>query len=141
MKILAFDGGIHRFLEKIFDLMILNLLWILTSLPLFTIGAASSALYSVTLRMSKNEEGSAFKSYRKAFKENFRASTLLWTCFVLVIGWLVLMIRACLFSEIVFLKLLALLEAAILVLVISALLFVFALQARYENTMLRTIQN
>ena len=141
MKFLTFDGGIHRFLERGFDLMLLNFLWILTCLPIFTIGAASTALYSVLLKMARNEEGYIFKNYIKAFKENFKRASLIWLCFLLILAWLVFMIRISIFSGSEFLKILALAEVAILLILVSALAYVFALQARYENTIVSTIQN
>lgn len=72
------DNPVMRFLFKACDLLILNLLFIFTSLPVFTIGASLTALYSVTLKMVRGEEGYIVKSYFKAFAQNFKQSTLLW---------------------------------------------------------------
>ena len=59
----------------IVDLVILNLLFVLTSLPVFTIGASATALYSVTLRMVRGEESSIVKAYFHGFKQNFALAT------------------------------------------------------------------
>lgn len=61
--------------STIVDLLILNILFVLTSLPIITIGASLTALYSVTLKMVKNEESYIAKSYFRAFKRNFVLST------------------------------------------------------------------
>ncbi len=61
--------------SSIVDLVILNLLFVITSLPVFTLGASVTALYSVTLRLVRNEESSIAKAYFRAFKKNFAQAT------------------------------------------------------------------
>lgn len=72
------DSPIMRFLSKVADLIILNLLFIVCCVPIITIGASLTALYSVTLKMAKNEEAYIFKGFLKAFRENFKQSTIMW---------------------------------------------------------------
>ena len=50
------DNGVTRFLGKVADFMFLNLLWIVCSIPIITIGASTTAMYSVMLKLVKNEE-------------------------------------------------------------------------------------
>ena len=66
--------GVSRFA----DLVILNVLILLTSLPLFTVGASVSAAYTLTFRMLRSKEEPVVKSYFRAFRENFRQGTALW---------------------------------------------------------------
>jgi hypothetical protein len=82
-----------RFLTKIADLMVLNILFCVTSIPLITIGASWTALYSVTLKMVRDEEGSVSRSYFRSFRQNFRQATLLWLGVLVVLALLVLDIR------------------------------------------------
>lgn len=56
----------------------LNLLWILCSLPVFTIGASTTALYYVTLKMVQDDESNITAMFFRAFRENFRQATTLW---------------------------------------------------------------
>ena len=51
------DNGFFRTLGKLADLMILNILFIVCSIPIFTIGASLTAMYYVTLKMAENEDG------------------------------------------------------------------------------------
>ena len=88
------DSPLMRFLTKIADLMVLNILFCVTSIPLLTIGASWTALYSVTLKMVRDEEGSIFRSYFQSFRQNFRQATLLWLGVLAVLALLVLDIRA-----------------------------------------------
>ena len=72
------DSKFSQFMSKVFDLMVLNLVFIFTSIPIFTIGVNFTALYYVTLKMVKNEEGPIAASYFRAFRNNFKKSTIIW---------------------------------------------------------------
>ena len=76
--ILGSDSKMMSFLSRIFDLIILNILFVLCSLPVITIGSSLTALYSVTLKMVRNEESYIFRSFFKSFKENFRQTISIW---------------------------------------------------------------
>lgn len=93
-KLFRMDSPLMRFLTKIADLMVLNILFCITSIPLITIGASWTALYSVTLKMVRDEEGSVSRSYFRSFRQNFRQATLLWLGVLVVLALLVLDIRA-----------------------------------------------
>ena len=51
------DSPVMNFLGRVADLVWLNILYIICCLPIFTIGAATSALYYVTMKMVADEEG------------------------------------------------------------------------------------
>ncbi len=72
------EGKFALILNTIGDLIVLNLLTILTCIPIVTIGASISSLFQVTMRMAKGEEGPVVSSYFRAFKQNFKNSTLIW---------------------------------------------------------------
>ena len=92
-KLFRMDSPLMRFLTKIADLMALNILFCVTSIPLITIGASWTALYSVTLKMVCDEEGSVSRSYFRSFRQNFGQATLLWLGVLVVLALLVLDIR------------------------------------------------
>lgn len=92
-KLFRMDSPLMRFLTKIADLMVLNILFCVTSISLITIGASWTALYSVTLKMVRDEEGSVSRSYFRSFRQNFRQATLLWLGVLVVLALLVLDIR------------------------------------------------
>ena len=79
------DNIIVRALSRVFDLILLNLLWLACSLPVITIGASTTALYSVTLKMAANEEGYILRGFLEAFRRNWKQSTVIWLI-LLVIG-------------------------------------------------------
>jgi len=136
------DNAVMRGLGRLCDFMILNLLWIIFSIPLFTIGASTTALYSVMLKIVKNEEGYIFKGFLVAFKDNFKQATLLWLP-LSAIG-IILMINFRLIREfeqgaiqVAFNIIFTIMS----VLLVFVLIYIFPLIARYENTFKQSIQN
>ena len=73
-----YDNSVWRFIGKLGDLIILNVLWIVCSIPIFTIGASTTAVYYVTLKMVRDEEDSTIKSFFRSFKSNFKQATAIW---------------------------------------------------------------
>ena len=78
MKIFSYDSPFSQILLKLAWSCYLNLLWLLCSLPVFTIGASTTALYAVTLKIVNEKEGNLTAQFFRAFRENFRQSTCLW---------------------------------------------------------------
>ncbi|MBM7599630.1 putative membrane protein YesL [Virgibacillus halotolerans] len=77
-SILRIDGPIYHFLSRVVELILLNILFILCSLPIITIGASVTAMFSITLKMVRGEEGGLISGFWQAFKNNFKQSTLVW---------------------------------------------------------------
>ena len=75
-KIFDYDGPVVRATEKFGQLILLNILTILCSLPVVTFGASCAALDTVVLKMSKDEESYVARSFFKAFKANLKLGIL-----------------------------------------------------------------
>lgn len=90
MKFFNMNSPIMRFMTKVADLMILNFLFILCSLPVVTMGAAWTALYYMTMKMVKDEESAIIRGFFRSFRQNFKQATLLWLGVMLVLVLLVL---------------------------------------------------
>ena len=71
------ENPVMRTLSTIADLIILNLLTVLCSLPIITAGTAIIALNTVSLRIIRNEDGSLMKDFFQAFTKNLKKGTLL----------------------------------------------------------------
>lgn len=69
--------SLGSFLHNLWDLMILNWLWLLCSLPLITVGPASCALYYVTLKLVRGEAVYPVKDFFRTFRDNFKPGLLL----------------------------------------------------------------
>lgn len=77
------DSKFMQAVSRFADIVVLNLLFLLTSLPIFTVGAAGAAMYTLTFRMLRGREEPIVKSYFRAFRANFRQGTALWLLFLL----------------------------------------------------------
>ncbi|MGX8793010.1 YesL family protein [Oceanobacillus oncorhynchi] len=77
-SILGIDGPVYHFLSRVVELILLNIVFILFSLPIVTIGASVTAMFSITLKMVRGEEGGLINGFWQAFKNNFKQSTLIW---------------------------------------------------------------
>ena len=137
----SIDSPLLRALNKVADLIWLNILFIVCCIPVFTLGAALSAMYSVTLKMTANEEGSISQCFFKAFRQNFKQATILWLILlgfglVIILDFLVVPFMGGIIYEIAFWFL-----CVIGILYIMVFSFSFPLQSKFENTVKRTLMN
>ena len=78
------DGPFNRFGTFAFDMIALNLLWFIFSIPIFTVGASTTALFYVLGKKIRNEDGYIWRDFWKSFKLNFRQSTIIWLLMLIV---------------------------------------------------------
>ena len=130
-----------NFLNKLCDIMILNILVLVFSLPIFTIGAAVTAGYYMSFKRVTKEESYIVKGFWKAFKENFRQSTALWLIILAVCGVLFVDYRIVLYSGLSFDRWLRLGLITVTLIIALGVSFVFAMQARFTNTVKHTLKN
>ena len=140
MNIFSYNSPFGRLMNRLVDVVVLSLLTLLMSLPLITIGAAFTALYSVLLKIIRDTDHGVFRSYFKAFKSNFFKATALWA--------IVAAVFFVLYMDFYLLSSVAMDNAALVrnvLLVFSALLlmvasYIFPMQAQFENTVFGTIK-
>lgn len=141
MKKNILETPVLRFFAEVADLMVLNVLTILCSLPIITIGAATSALHTILIRKVRKEDPTILKPYFRAFRDNFKQATLLWLPMLFVLAAITL--------DYIFLKDLGGIAGALIttLLAIAAVLwqamfvYVFPLQAHFENTNRQIFKN
>ena len=141
MSFFNLDSPVMQFLSRLADLIILNILFIICCIPIVTIGAATTALYTVTLKAVKNEESYITSSFFKAFKSNFKIGTLTWLI-VLTVGivlWADFRILTIMTSPIREILQVFLLVMLFLFLIIE--LYLFPYIARFENTVFGSLKN
>ena len=134
-------GSIKRVLTDMFDLMLLNILWVVCSLPVITIGPATSALYSLMLKVARGEPAATFSAYFKAFRDNFKQSLVL-GLFALA-GAAVIAVDflygfSCEGTEKTLFHIVSGVGAAIW---LTYFVYVFPLEAKYNNTVKGHIKN
>ena len=88
----------NRFMEKyaqFCDMVLLSCLFILTCLPVVTIGSSIAALYHSVTKVLVSGEGYLFETYLKSFKENLRQGILLTLFTIILCGLSWMSIRMC----------------------------------------------
>ena len=125
MRFFVIDSPLMRFLARIGDLILLNLIFVISCIPVITAGAAISSLYAVAMKLVRGEEPSVMRDYVKAFKMNFKEATAVWVILVAAAGLLFVDFRF------------------IVILGIWLLVFqyVFPYIGRFQNTVLQSLKN
>lgn len=88
-RLLDIDNPVMRFIVHVFDCMLLSVLWAVFSLPIITMGAASTALYATVYQRIRKDEGYLWSCFWTAFRENFKRSTLAWLPMLVMILFLI----------------------------------------------------
>ena len=78
------DNPVMEFIAKVFDLVILTLIFIFSCVPIITIGASTSALSYVTFKMVRGEDPYIWRNFWKSFRQNFKQGTLVWIFSILI---------------------------------------------------------
>ena len=137
-----YENPFIQFLVRVGDLMILNALFILCSLPVVTLGASLTAMHRVTQNMLFEQEEPIIKSFFRAFRQNFKQSTLAWLVELVVIVSLVcdvLLVMAYFDGGLA--KAMYILVAVLAILVAGVFSYLMPLIARYENGMRQQVNN
>lgn len=138
------ESQIMQILSRFCDIVILNLVFLLTCIPIFTIGAANTALYDVVFRMDTDREGKMLPTYFHSFRVNFRQSTIVWLALLLFgVATYLNMTRFSVLGEHSYLLGYGLFIVSMLVLVLEVFLFSysFPLLSRFRNSTRQTAIN
>ena len=140
-KLFDMDSPVMRFLNRVGDLLIMNIIMIFCCIPIITVGAAYTAMHYVLLKIIRGEEGYLVRGFFKSFVRNFKQATLLWLLMLLVIVIFVGDAFIFGYSGVTFPKplMITVLAVAIVMLLIS--MYIFPLLARFDNTIKNTIKN
>lgn len=141
MRILDIDGPLIQFLSKMADLMWLNILTMICCIPIITAGASLTALNYMALKIVRNEEGYITRGFFKAFKENFKQSTAIWCLFLVVVCVLGIDYRIMTTTDVKIGNVMQMLILIIAMMSLFTLLYVFPVQAKFSNSVMRTICN
>lgn len=132
-KIFNLDSPFFQLMERIADFFILNVLTVICSIPLITIGAAISAHHKVMQSFVMDTGEPVMKTYFRAFAGNFKQATALW----LLTAALLALIATDIWFIYMYLdglaKMLYILLAVFGTLALGTACYGFALIPRYEN--------
>ena len=130
------DRPLMAFITKMAYSAYLNILWLICCLPVVTIGASTTALFYVTLKMAEDRDDGLTGMFFRAFRQNFLPATKLWLvllgagAFLAMDGYIVWHI----WSQSIFWTLVAALLIVAAIVYAVVLLYAFPLLARFENT-------
>lgn len=135
------DNPVVRFFVRLSYLWVLNILWLVTSLPIFTIGASTTALLYAAQKLLK-DEGTPARNFFKSFRENFKQATGIFLIYLCVGALLAL--------DLVYwnrqgsgadaINIPWALSLAVCILYGISFSYVFAIQSRFVNTVANTIR-
>lgn len=132
------DNPFFNAMSKIGDLIFLNIIFIISCIPIITIGCSLSSIHTVINKLTKNQESHIPRDYILAFKENFKNSTIMWIIFLaagaVLAGFTIAISRGSrplLYIPYIF----------IITVYVFTLLYAFPLQAVFINTPMAIIRN
>jgi len=128
-----FRGTVFPFLDAATDLVLLNLVWLLCCVPVVTIGASSTAMYTVLFRMIRGESSHPILEFFRAFRRDFKKSTCMTLLFLAVFLILALDYWIVHRFESVFGKLPVYVLSVLTMLLVMMALYSFPLNAYYTD--------
>ncbi len=141
MKFFSLDSPLMQALNKMADLMWLNVLTILCCIPIVTVGASLTAMHYMMLKIVRNEETYITRGFFKSFKDNFRQATVIWliqlVVTILLVGDFYIMFKSETQFHVVFQALLM----VVVVITVFTSTFVYPVLAKFDNSIFRTIKN
>lgn len=140
-RFLRLDSPFIRFLSRIVDIAILNFLFIIYSIPILTIGASITALYTVTIKMVRNEDPYILGTFVSSFKKNFKQGTMVWAIMLFLGLLFALDLRFLAYLSGIAKFFFAGLTATFGFVYLCILLFIFPYLARYEDTIKKSMIN
>ncbi len=141
MKFFNLDSPLMQALNKLADLMWLNVLTMLCCIPVITVGPSLTAMHYMALKIVRNEEGYITRGFFKSFRENFKQGVAIWLIQLFVILMLVGDFMIIAYSGLEFSQFLQVVLLAIAIMVYFISMFLYPVLAKFENTVLHTIRN
>lgn len=140
-----YDNPVWRFVGRIWDLFILNLLWVVCSIPIVTFGASTTAMYYCTLKIAKDRDsGGMFTMFFHSFKDNIRQSTIIWIIMAFIGGILFFDIRFFSFyspiNNTVIRMIIFTVTCFLILLWLFIFLYIFPIQAKFINSIKQTFK-
>lgn len=144
-KVFDMDNPVFRFMGHVFDMILLNFLWVFTSLPIVTMGASTAALHAVTCQQLTHRDTSVIKDYFRAWKNCWKDGSKLFLA--LAIPEIVLVCDIWYFSVLqtsggnAIFQAFSMVLAAILFLVVITGIYAFPAQTMFENSVKNHLKN
>lgn len=133
MNLFNEDSIWHRIFNFLGQLIALNLLWMVCSIPIITVGTSTTALYYCVLKLKKDGDCSIWKQYWKSFRQNFIQSTIIWIGILVIAVCLWMEWRAASVASGGWGTIITYIVGAMAVLLVILTLYIFPIVAAFEN--------
>ena len=144
-SIFNLDNPFFKLMSRVADIILLNVLFVISCIPIVTIGAALTSLYYVAINAWKREDGYIFAMYKKSFRDNFKQSTIMWL--ILAVVGVVLSVDVWFWvtqwketSNTIY-KPLIVVSVVLLVVYVLIFTYVWPLLAKFSNNIKGTLKN
>ncbi len=142
MSLFDMNGPLMYNLGKLANIFLCNVLFCLFSLPLFTIGAALSALFACMQAIwDEDEDDIIAKQYWNAFKQNFKQGTVIWLICLLAAAFLGIYYFIVTSMTGTMGRVYRISFFMMCVIFLFGFQYLFPLQARYRNSVRNTLKN
>ena len=133
-KIFNMDNPFWVAMGRVFDIFVLNCLWLLCCLPVFTIGPATTGLYYGMFGILRGDGGYPSRDFFKSFKLNFKQGLQLGIPLTLIGAFLALDIYLCYQSGRGIYTFFLFFFAVLFIVWLAVTLYTFPLLAKFERT-------
>lgn len=139
------NNAFINFMTRVADVLILNTIFLVCCVPIFTIGPAYTAMYYYCMKAVKNEEGYLLRSFWKSFKTNFVQSFILEIIFVFL-AWVVyidvqFMNNKVMETGSIVWRLLFFVVMGMVLLILMTFIYTFPILAKFDNKSTAIIKN
>lgn len=144
-SIFNLENPFFRFMSKVADVIVLGMIALVFCIPVVTIVPTVTAVYYVTLKTVRDEEGYLWRSFWKSFKMNFKQGVIINIIAIVLVAVFTVDVRYFYQVGIVeqnqMYKLLFGIMIGISFIAVSTLLYVFPVLARFDNTVKGILKN
>lgn len=131
------EGLFVRIMNRLWDLICVSILWFFCSLPIITLGAASTAAYYTCAKVLRHHNGHIFVEFFRSFRLNFHQSTVFTLICAAILAVLVLDCVYFYSTSVFFLYLFYLMIA----MVIGCVIYFFPMLSRFSMTVFMLFRN
>ena len=97
MGVYNVENKFWQWFNKMADVFMISLCWMMCCIPIITIGASNTACIKIVMEISTGSEGSIFKDFFKEFKRCFVKATLMWIMQIAILFAAYLSVNSCLY--------------------------------------------
>lgn len=132
-RIFAYDSPVWKFMGRLVDFFVLTILWFVTSLPIITMGTATTTVYYITLKMAENKEEYLVSMYFKTFVRLFRETVTVWVGIMAVVLFGVADVVICLRLDTSYATMFLTAFTVLAVIFMMVVSYLFPVMARLDN--------